>query len=287
MNLYDAHNHLQDDWLVPHREKVFSSYESIGLHRAVVNGTAESDWPEVAALAAAHPLVLPSYGLHPWDAGNRTPGWLDRLRARLDTDPPAGVGEIGLDRWMTDSARPDDPRLAGLRRAPLEEQTEVFLAQLDIAAAQNRAASVHCLAAFGALLDVLQRSPRPARGFLLHAYSGPAEMVKLFADLGAFFSFNGAFLDDRHAAKQAVFKLVPADRLLVETDAPAMPPPQAWRTHKLPPAPDGTPLNHPGNIEAAYAGLASLRGVAVGQLADQVEANFHRLFLASSPLPPG
>jgi TatD DNase family protein len=75
-----------------------------------------------------------------------------------------------------------------------------------------------------------------------------------------------------------VFATLPADRLLVETDAPAMPLPQAWRTHKLPPAPDGSVVNHPGNIEAAYAGLAALRGLSVAELATQVDANFRRLF---------
>ena len=55
-------------------------------------------------------------------------------------------------------------------------------------------------------------------------------------------------------------------------------PPTPWRTHRLPPAPDGTALNHPGNIEAAYAGLAALRGLPVADLAAQVATNFKRLF---------
>jgi len=81
--LYDAHNHLQDEWLVPHRAQVLRDLADNGVRRVVANGTCEADWPEVAALALASPLVLPSYGLHPWDAGNRTPEWQNALLTAL------------------------------------------------------------------------------------------------------------------------------------------------------------------------------------------------------------
>lgn len=281
--LYDAHNHFHDDWLAPHRDLIDTDLGAIGLQRAVVNGTCESDWPVVAELAARFAWILPSFGLHPWDAGNRSGDWLDRLRAQLAAHPRAAVGEIGLDRWMLDSARPDDPRLAGLRRAPLEEQGEVFLKQLALAATENRPVTIHCLQAFGALDGLLRHVNTPERGFLLHAYGGPAEMVGQFADRGAYFSFNGAFLDARHGAKREAFKKVPLDRLLVETDAPAMPLPAEHARFALPPAPDGSPVNHPANLAATYAGLAELRSLRLETLAGQVEENFARFFGVGAP----
>jgi len=276
--LFDAHCHLHDAWLVPHRDVVFAELALIGLKRAVVNGSSEDDWTEVSALARERPVVLPSYGLHPWDAGNRSPGWKARLVAQFVHDPGAAVGEIGLDRWILDDAKPDDPRLAGLRRAPLDEQAEVFTWQLEFAAERNLPASIHCLQAWGLLRELLESRRRPARGFLLHGYGGSLEMVGPFAELGAYFSFNGAFLGPRHAAKREVFRKIPADRLLIETDAPAMPLPPEWRAHELPQAPDGSVINHPANLETSYAALASLRGVNVVELAAAVEANFNRLF---------
>jgi len=275
---YDAHNHFQDDWLAPHRTAVDAELRGVGLGRAVVNGTCEADWPAVADLARQLNWVVPSFGLHPWDAGNRSANWQANLLRQFESTPRAAVGEVGLDRWILDRAKPDDSRLAGLRRAPLDEQIEVFAWQLELAARRNCAASIHCLDAFGAMLDVLSRAQRPARGFLLHAYSGPVEMMRPFADLGAYFSFNGSFLDARHAAKQEVFKRIPADRLLVETDAPAMRLPPSHE--KFPPlaTPAGAVANHPANIAAVYAGLAEIRGVPLATLADQVESNFVRLF---------
>ena len=278
MRLYDAHNHLQDAWLTPHRPRVFADLAAIGVVRVVVNGTGETDWPEVGSLAKDYPIVHPSYGLHPWDVGNRTSGWQRKLLAHLDADPRAGVGEIGLDRWILDRARPDDPRLTGLRRAPFAEQIEVFTWQLALAADRNLPASIHCLEAFGALLDILRAGKLPARGFLLHAYSGSAEMAKSFADLGACFSFNGAFLDPRKARHRELYAALPADRLLVETDAPAMRLPAPLETFSLPPADDGSAVNHPANLAATYVALAGLRQTTVESLAAQVERNFLRLF---------
>lgn len=283
--LYDAHQHFQFDELALHRAPIADKLQAIGLKRAVVNGSCEQDWSTVTALAKKYDWILPSYGLHPWDCGNRSADWKRTLRSVLNAKPHAPVGEIGLDRWMIDSVKPGDHRLAGLRVAPLDEQREAFTWQLALAAELNRAASIHCLQAFGPLLEDLQRTPRPARGFLLHAYSGPADMIKPFAELGAYFSFNGNFLKYRTGSRSPGghsrledWRLIPADRLLVETDAPAMPLPKEWTVHLLPAGPHGEKLNHPANLEVAYAALASLRDEPIEKLVAQVEKNFLRLF---------
>ncbi|MEO6568991.1 MAG: TatD family hydrolase [Opitutaceae bacterium] len=284
--LYDAHNHLHDAWLQPHRAQVFVDLAATGVRCAVVNGSSEGDWGEVSTLvaeAAALPQpdrlrIIPSYGVHPWDVGNRSARWLDHLRARLDADPRAGVGEIGLDRWMLDRAKPDDPRLIGLRRAPIEEQIEVFLAQLALATERDLPASIHCLDAIGPLHDALRATKLPARGFLLHSYNGSVEMVRNFAKLGAYFSFNGAFLDPRKQRLREVYAAIPADRLLVETDAPALRLPA--ELEKFPPFPvaDGSLAGHPANLVATYEGLAEIRRTPLSALATQMEKNFHVFF---------
>jgi TatD DNase family protein len=117
MNLYDAHQHFHFDALTPHRATIIHDLAATGVKGAVVNGTNEEEWPVVVALARDYPWIVPSLGLHPWDAGNRSPDWLAKLRTSLRANPAAGVGEIGLDRWLL-GLKPDDPRVAGLRVAP-------------------------------------------------------------------------------------------------------------------------------------------------------------------------
>lgn len=277
--LYDAHQHFHFEPLTPHRAKIVKDLHAVGLRKAVVNATNEEEWPVVAALAREYHWVVPSHGVHPWDCGDRKPGWLEKLRAALAADPAAGIGEIGLDRWIINGVRPDDPRIAGIRVAPLTEQIEVFAAQLALAAEFNRAASIHCVQAFGAVLETLQKSPRAKRGFLLHGYGGPAEMVRTFVDLGAYFSFNIELEGTRHHQRRENFRHIPLDRLLVETDAPTKPPTPECNRFPLPPGPDGHAINHPANIVVAYEALAKLRGLTVDELTAQVEQNFTRLFL--------
>ena len=120
--------------------------------------------------------------------------------------------------------------------------------------------------------------PVPERGFLLHSYGGSVDLVPVLAKLGAYFSFNGAFLDPRKDRLQALYAALPADRLLVETDAPAMRLPATRERFAPLNVPDGSHANHPANLAATYAGLAELRGATVESLAATVAENFHRLF---------
>jgi TatD DNase family protein len=252
--IYDAHNHLQDPRLAPWR----NDFARLGVARAVVNGTSEKDWPEVLQLARAHSWVIPSLGLHPWFVPERGPDWLKTLRELLDQHRCA-IGEIGLDRWIEN---PDLPA-----------QEEVFQAQLALAAERNLPVTIHCLKAWGRLLEILQKSKLPNCGFLLHSYGGSAEMIKSFADLGAYFSISGYFAHERKSRQREAFRSVPLDRLLIETDAPDMPLPDNLNQHPLPNA-----LNHPANIEPIYQFTSELLNLPRPDLEQTVEANFHKLF---------
>ena len=261
MAYFDAHNHLQDEWLAPHLPGVLAALEALGIAGAVVNGTMDGDWEGVARLARDRAWVIPSYGVHPWRIKERTPDWEEQLRARLDTG--GAVGEIGLDRWK--------------EGYDFEDQQAVFRAQLRMAAGRNLPATIHCLRAWGALWDIIRTEPVPECGFLLHAYGGPVEMIGGFAGRGAYFSFSGSFLAANRQAKRDAFREMPPDRLLVETDAPAMPPPLELIRYPLPDA-EGEPVNHPGNIAVACEGLAKLRGMDNREMEQIVGENFRRLF---------
>lgn len=278
MNFYDAHQHFHFEALTPFRATIDADLRAAHVRRVVVNGTSEEEWPVVSELARQYDWILPSYGVHPWDSGNRSPGWLATLRAQLEAEPHAAIGEVGLDRWIIDGIKPDDPRIAGLRVAPIEEQSEVLAAQLTLGAELNRATAIHCVQAFGALADVLRSAPLPARGFMLHGYGGPSEMIEAFTGLGAYYSFNIQLLEPKYASRLENFRHIPADRLLVETDAPVKAPPPERNRFPLGTAPDGSTINHPANVIVAYEALAELRGMVMEELTEQVEKNFTRLF---------
>jgi TatD DNase family protein len=263
MHLYDAHNHLQDDRLAPHLGAIMPTLERTGVVRMVVNGSCEADWPQVLALARKYPQVIPSFGYHPWYAKERSPDWQTALARCLD-EIPSAIGEIGLDRWI--------------KNHDLPQQEEVFIRQLRLATERDLPASIHCLQAWGRLLELLQTGPRPQRGFLLHSYGGPQEMVAPLAKLGAYFSIPGYFAHERKARQRETFRHVPPDRLLIETDAPDQLLPGERNRHPLTDASSGKAINHPANLGAVYEFVAELLGEPVGTLAVRVEENFLRLF---------
>ena len=277
----DAHNHLQDERLSGRVEELMRECRRVGVVRMVVNGSCEEDWPQVAELARQYPEVLPSFGYHPWYLAEASPTWFENWQLCLEKTPGAVVGEIGLDRWMMENPerwrRYRGGAAAFVGEPPsMELQEEIFVRQWRVAAERNLPASVHCLRAFGRLQELIASEPRPAVGFLLHSYGGPAEMVPEWVRLGAYFGFPGAFLEERKQRQQEVFRAIPWDRLLVETDAPDQVPPASFRTLELT-GPAGESWQHPANLSAVYAGLAGVLGISLERLVDLVEGNFRRL----------
>jgi len=251
--MIDSHLHLQDVRLSSDTEEIMATVRTSGIRRLVVNGTEPLDWDAVEKLAADYEEVIAFFGLHPWRVGKETEGWLDDLEARLRRDDNAGVGEIGLDRWIWNS--------------DFTRQKEVFSAQLDLARNLDRPVAVHCLQAWGTLLEVLSDAGSTRRP-LLHSYGGPREMIEDFVELGAFFSISGYFFRPEKAEKLAVFDAVPLDRLLIESDAPDMlPPPDRVRFAK-------GDVNHPANLAAIYEAVASRLAISPDEVVTMMRRNF-------------
>ncbi len=236
---------------------------STGLAEMMVNGSSEDDWPQVAALAQKYAWARPAFGLHPWYVKERSPDWLTTLREYLTAHPRAVLGEMGLDRWIEN---PD-----------IETQLECFKAQMALAVELDRPVIIHCLRAFGLLEETLRAIPLPRRGFLLHSYGGPVEMVPAFIKLGAYFSISPYFAHPRKAAQLQTFAKIPLERLLTETDAPDMWPPDEANPHPLQTA-EGEAINHPANLSVSYELLARLHHVSLPELQTTVAANYQALF---------
>ncbi len=254
----DAHNHLQDPRLGD-AAPLIAAMRAAGVQRCVVNATREADWPAVEKLALEHPeFVLPAYGIHPWQAHSAEPGWQDRLATRLENHPLASLGECGLDQWVSSP--------------PIEIQQPVFIDQLRLAREMERPLTIHCLKAWGLLFEAFAVAPPPDR-FLMHSFGGSIETARRLIPLGAYFSFSGYFLHPRKSAVVDVFRQLPHERILLETDAPDMRPPDESITHPLP-----ENHNHPANLPAIGQALAAALGMSPENLADLTRENARRCF---------
>ncbi len=259
MRLTDAHCHLHDPRLAADLDGVLDRARRAGVDRMVCCGTAESDWEAVSALAARAPgLVVPAYGLHPWEAARRSPDWQRDLERRLSSQSRAVAGEFGLDHAL-------EPRDDA-------DQEAVFLAQWRLSAGLRLPACLHGRRAWGRLLELISREGPHPTGFILHAYSGGAELVPAFAALGAFFSFGGGLTWSNNRRAHRAAAAAPEARLLVETDAPDLAP-AGWGAPGAPPPP-----NEPATLPRVVVALAALRGWTEEKTAARTSANADALF---------
>jgi TatD DNase family protein len=254
----DSHNHLQDTRL-GETAPVIAAMKQAGVTRCLVNATAESDWLAVANLTASESnFISPAFGIHPWKAHTAEVGWQQRLRNLLEKYPQASIGECGLDQWI--------------KHPTLEAQQPIFIDQLRIAHEMDRPITIHCLKAWNALFSAFTEAPPPRR-FLIHSFGGSIEIARRLISLGAFFSFSGYFLHPRKSAVLEVFRQLPKDRILLETDAPDMLPPADMLPHPL-----AENHNHPANLPAIGRSLASALGVSNETLAALTAENHQRCF---------
>lgn len=236
--------------------------EQIDCAARVINGTSPADWGDAIAFAA-HTSSAVALGAHPWHLSDIDSGdsWFDTLRALLDANPTASIGEIGVDH-----ARPESEH---------ERAEQVFLKQFDEAAVRDRPCTVHCVRAHDRLWQLIEKRTLPKCGWLLHGWSGPAHLVRKFADRGAYFSFSACTLTQNKPL--ASIKQTPPDRILIETDAPYMLPPPEVRRVELNDD-NGKPINHPANLIVGYELAAKALGMNLDDVAAQVADNFTRLF---------
>lgn len=262
MSFIDAHLHLQDSRLAPDFDSILLQLRRSKVSRWMVNGTSPGDWSRVAEIAQENPEAIAGYGLHPWNVNASGHDGLEELESCLLNDRTAFVGEIGLDKWIRD------------HDIPL--QKKCFLEQLEIANHHDRSTAIHCLQAWGHLRDCLREVP-PTRPFLLHSYGGPREMVGDFLDQGACFSISGYFFREDKADKLAVFDEIPDDRILLESDAPDMLPPENLILMSL-----ANGINHPVNLVRIYESYAEHVSRPLDEIVDQIAANFRNWYQANA-----
>ncbi|MCA9660147.1 MAG: TatD family hydrolase [Myxococcales bacterium] len=283
MRLFDTHAHIDlPRFGSPEEQRLAANRaSSAGIAAILIPGVEPATWPRVAAVAESLSAKTPgvrfhtAFGVHPF-ALSDLPASEDRaLASRLAealerrgnaefagsaaiTRAPVAIGECGLDFART--------RDAATRARQL--------AVLDVHIAASRRTGlpllVHCVKAHGALLDRLLAAPTPPA--VLHAFSGSAEVAAALCRAGHYIAFAGAVTNPRARKPKEAAAAVPADRLLLETDAP-----------------DQTPFarrparNEPAFIVDTARAIADLRGVTLADLAEQTTANACRVLRVELP----
>jgi TatD DNase family protein len=257
VSLVDSHCHLDSSDFDADRDEVIQRALDVGIEHMVAIGTGQGP-PDLEAgirLAEKYPAFYATAGIHPHDAAKAGPSDLARLAGLLRHPKVIAAGEIGLDYHYDFS--------------PRETQKMVFIDQMNTAAAARKPIVIHTREAWEDTLTLIERhwTPHGIAG-IMHCFSGGPSEAQRALDLGFYLSFGGIVTFPKAVEVHAAARLVPRDRMLVETDAPY-----------LAPVPKRGKRNEPALILHTARKLADLRGESYEELCRFTTANFHRLRL--------
>jgi TatD DNase family protein len=257
MPLFDTHAHLDQDEFSADRAAVIDRAAAAGVKHILCVGVDAASSAAAVRLAEEFPQIYAGVGIHPNSATAAMPGDWELICKLLDHPKVAALGETGLDRYWN--------------AAPIEMQQANFLRHLELSRERGLPVVIHCRDARDDLMPVLRaQSVRgPLKG-VLHAMSGDAAMAEECVALGLHISFAGnvTYKNKKFEPLRAAAAVVPADRLLIETDSPYLTP-EPLRGQKR---------NEPANVLHTAAYLAQLRGVTREEIEDQTTQNARRLF---------
>jgi TatD DNase family protein len=257
--MIDSHCHLAGEEFLGDLPDVVARARAAGVESALVIVGAE-DGMEVARAAeviACWPEARLAVGVHPHKAGlfvDEPEAAAGLVAERLDTLPAArAVGEIGLDYHYD--------------FAPRDVQQEVFRAQIRLAEARGLPIVIHMREADDDTLRILHEEAGVQLRGVFHCFTGDPALVSRVLATGFCVSLAGIVTFPGAAELREVARLVPDDRLLVETDSPY-----------LAPVPRRGARNEPAHVRWTLEKVAEVRGVSVAALAGRLRENFHALF---------
>jgi TatD DNase family protein len=254
----DSHCHLDMARFDADRAEVLARAWAAGVTGLVVPGVAPATWAALLEWPARERRVQVGLGMHPQFLPELAERDDERHLAALDALLGQGiaiaVGECGLDGPTKETA-------------PMERQLRVLRGHFALARKHRLPLLVHCLRAHPELLKLLETEPVPEAGLLMHSYSGSADLTRRYVRHGCHFSFAGPVSFTEARRPLDALRSVPAERLLVETDAPDQAP-HPHRGHR----------SEPAFLPLIARAMSSARGEPFEALADTLHSNTLRLF---------
>jgi TatD DNase family protein len=259
LDLIDIGSNLTHDSFAKDRDTVMARAAQAGVRRQVVTGADLASSRRAAALAVLHPARLWSTaGVHPHHAPSLVAAQRAELRELLQMNPVVAVGECGLD-YFRNFSTPAAQRAA-------------FIAQLEIAAELRKPVFLHQRDAHGDFAAILEDFRGKLSGGVAHCFTGGAGELEKYLALGLYIGITGWVCDERRGLPlRAAVPRIPADRLLLETDAPYLLPRDLDHKPK-------SRRNEPCFLPHIARVVAELRGESLQSVGDATTRNAVALF---------
>ena len=210
MKLIDTHSHLTFEGLENQVDAVLARSVEAGVTRWITVGTDKEQNEKVLRLVSRHENVWAALGYHPHYANDITDADMELLKKQLASECVVAVGECGLDYHYMNSVA--------------ENQKPVFRKHLDMAAQLQKPVIIHTREAFGDTMSILDEYADKLKRVVFHCFGGDAKQTQAVLDRGFYISFTGTVTFKRSDALREVAKMIPLDRLMIETDCPYISP---------------------------------------------------------------
>ena len=254
--LVDSHCHIDDAKFTGDRDEIVERAINHGVQRMIAVGTGDGlpDLESGIRLADKYPSIYATVGIHPQYAKEATDDHINALKDLLQHPKVVAVGEIGIDYYWKPIAK--------------DEQHHIFLRQMELAAEARKPIVIHTREAWDDTFALLEQHWVPTGlPCILHCFTGGPNEAKRANTNGFYVSFSGVVTYPKATDVHESAKLIPSDRLLVETDSPY-----------LAPVPFRGKRNEPSYVVYTAEKLAELRGEDFASVAATTTSNIRRVF---------
>jgi len=258
MTLFDTHVHLNHSKYKKDKVEVINAARQAGVAYMLNVSYDEKSIAQSIAISRRYPFIYAAIGVHPHYVCDMTQNLLETIEAeyineREKNNKTVAIGEIGLDYYRDLS--------------PRETQKQWFIEQIRLAKKLKAPIIIHNRDSSEDVVKIVKAEAAGENGGIIHSFSGDKAMLYDMLDAGMYISFSGTVTYNNTENLKEMIKLTPADRLLVETDCPY-----------LPPVPHRGGRNEPAYVIYVAEEAAKIKGMELEELADITARNALKLF---------
>ena len=251
--MIDSHCHLDHEYLIANLDQVIENSKNVGVEKLLTICTTLQSYEKITNIVKKDPMIFGTFGIHPHETKNNDVS-KDEIITKINLNNKIiGVGETGLDFYYNNSDK--------------DLQIKSFQKHIDAAKDLNIPLIIHSRNAEDETYDILKKNHSNKLKILMHCFTGSTEFATKLIPLNAFFSASGIITFKNSLNLQETFKMIPKNRLLIETDSPY-----------LSPVPNRGKKNEPAFIKFTAEKLAELQNIKISELVDITTKNFNKLF---------
>jgi len=247
--MIDFHAHLDDEKILPFLDEIIKRAKDAGVSLIISPSVNLNSALKIIEISKKFENVLPMIGIHPSEVDNLNNKDLYQLEDFIKKEKIIGIGEIGLDyTYKTDK----------------NKQKEIFEKQLQLAEKYKLPVVLHIRGTFNDIFEILKNFKVVP---IWHSCTGNLEEVEKFLEIGGFISFSGIITFKNADRLREIVKIVPLERIFIETDSPY-----------LTPEPYRGKINEPAYIKFVYQKVAEIKNIEIGKISNIIRNNFENLF---------